>query len=318
LERVINACLDEGVHKIIVVDNNSEENSRIKLIQYEKKLVGKLKVIYLKENTGSAGGYHAGLVEASNCDDCDFLWLLDDDNMPKPNSLNSLLDFWNNASDIEKEQGLSMLSYRSARTAYREAIMRNDPDFVRKSYNSFMGFHVKELPSKIIRVVKKRLDRPAYVVDESIKSGKISLAPYGGMFLDRNLLNKIGFPDEKYFVYKDDHEWTYRITKNGGAIYLILDSLLEDIDVSWDIKLKKETMFDVMGKGSEFRIYYNVRNRIFFEKDNLITSNCIYKLNMRIYLIIFNMISFKKKYTTRPILMRAIRDGFENRSGKIF
>jgi len=46
LKQVIDAALDEGVYKIIVVDNNSESESRKKLIEYERALNGKIKVLY--------------------------------------------------------------------------------------------------------------------------------------------------------------------------------------------------------------------------------------------------------------------------------
>ena len=47
----------------------------------------RLKVIYLDENTGSAGGYKLGLEEAYKCNECEFIWLLDDDNKPQKDSL---------------------------------------------------------------------------------------------------------------------------------------------------------------------------------------------------------------------------------------
>lgn len=42
--------------KVIVVDNNSTENSKQQL-KALTKTEGRLKVIYLDENRGSAGGY---------------------------------------------------------------------------------------------------------------------------------------------------------------------------------------------------------------------------------------------------------------------
>ncbi|MDK2861142.1 MAG: hypothetical protein PWQ37_3063 [Candidatus Petromonas sp.] len=94
LKQVIDAALNEGVYKIIVVDNNSEVESRNKLMEYEKLLNGKIKVLYLDDNYGSAGGFKKGLEEAYNDSECEFIWLLDDDNYPMNGSLKNLLDFW--------------------------------------------------------------------------------------------------------------------------------------------------------------------------------------------------------------------------------
>ena len=89
LEKVIDSCLKEGVGKIIVVDNDSHPESRQKLEELEKK-EAKLKVIYLDENKGSAGGYKIGLKEAYKCKKCEFILCLDDDNMLSSNSLKKL------------------------------------------------------------------------------------------------------------------------------------------------------------------------------------------------------------------------------------
>ena len=65
LNQVIDAALSEGVYKIIVVDNNSELVSRNKLMEYEKLLNGKIKVLYLDDNYGSAGGFKSCLLYTS-------------------------------------------------------------------------------------------------------------------------------------------------------------------------------------------------------------------------------------------------------------
>ena len=86
LKQVIEACYKEGVDKVIVIDNASEENSKKQLKEYEKENQDRLKVIYLEENIGSAGGYKRGLQEAYECEECEYIWLLDDDNMPQKKS----------------------------------------------------------------------------------------------------------------------------------------------------------------------------------------------------------------------------------------
>ena len=83
LKQVIDAALSEGVSKVIVVDNNSDPESREKLREYEQKLGNeKIKVLYLDDNYGSAGGFKRGLGKAYNDPNCEFIWLLDEDNTP--------------------------------------------------------------------------------------------------------------------------------------------------------------------------------------------------------------------------------------------
>ncbi|MEM4965125.1 MAG: hypothetical protein QXT13_13345 [Pyrobaculum sp.] len=59
---------------------------------------------------------------------------------------------------------------------------------------------------------------------------QIPFIGYGGMFFHKKLIDTIGYLDERFYVYDDDIEWTYRITHKGGAIYLVLSSIVLDID----------------------------------------------------------------------------------------
>ena len=146
LKQVIDGALNEGVAKVIVVDNNSETESRNKLKEYEKSLGDKIKVLYLDENTGSAGGFKRGLEEAYNDPECEFIWLLDDDNLPLEDSLKSLLDFWRSLEVENKEDKIALLSYRFKKEQMaKKAIILSKPELVLGHKNSLLGFHIKEL-----------------------------------------------------------------------------------------------------------------------------------------------------------------------------
>lgn len=114
------------------------------------------------------------------------------------------------------------------------------------------------------------------------------------MLIHKSILNKIGYPNEEFYLYADDHEWSYRITKNGGKIYLILDSKIDDLELSWNIpKSVKETGFSIISKGNPYRVYYGVRNRVFFEVNNLVDNKIIYYLNIIVYLLLISLLSTK-------------------------
>jgi GT2 family glycosyltransferase len=312
LKQVIDACFREGVDKVIVVDNASVENSRNQLKEFESKNKDKLKVIYLNENTGSAGGFKRGLETTYHDPECEFIWLLDDDNEPQKDSLKVLKEYWNSLEDENKEEKTALLSYRPDRIQYKEAIMTNNPNLVLGRKNSFLGFHVIDLPKKIVRVIKRKLGLSTFRENPNIKNGKVAVAPYGGMFFHKNLINTIGYPKEEFFVYADDHEWSYRIIKNGGKIYLLLDSLIEDIDTSWNVSKNKRS-FQIIAEGNNFRMYYGVRNRVFFEKTNLVSNKLIYKLNMFIFgfLVKWN----DKTGKNYKIFKKAVYDGIKGRLG---
>lgn len=308
LEQVIYSCFRECIDQIIVVDNASEKNSRNKLINFEKQNKNRLKVIYLDENIGSAGGYKRGLEEVYNNGKSEFIWLLDDDNKPRKDSLKILVEFWTDLKDNDKKISVSLLSFRPDRKAYRDAIMVNNPNLVLGKENSFLGFHIIDLFN---RFFKKR-----DFIEKNITSGKVVVAPYGGMFFHKDLIKHIKYPKEDFFVYADDHEWSYRITKNNGSIYLLLDSIIDDIDTSWHIRKKNISIFDLyLSEGNELRIYYSVRNRISFEQD-IIKNMIIYKLNKNLFL--FFLYILKNDTSRFELFRKAVDDGLNNRLGKIY
>lgn len=91
------------IDKIIVVDNNSFPESRESIKKLEKEIPN-MEVVYLDENKGSAGGYKIGLEKAYNDKECEFIWLLDDDNKPEKGSLKILKDFWKKLDVKDKEK----------------------------------------------------------------------------------------------------------------------------------------------------------------------------------------------------------------------
>jgi len=303
------------VSKVIVVDNNSSPESREKLKAYEEELGSdKIKVLYLDDNYGSAGGYKRGLEEACNDEECEFIWLLDDDNKPQEGSLKAVIDFWNSLDQEDKNEKVALLSYRRDRTIYKEAIVKNKPDLVLGRKNSFLGFHIIDLPKKVLKFLKRKLGIKTSIENPNIKSGKVSVAPYGGMFFHKNIIDTIGYPNENFYLYADDHDWSYRVTKNGGAIYLLLDSLVDDIDTSWNIsKNNSQSGFSIVATGDPFRVYYSIRNRVFFETTNLVGNKIIYFMNMISYLSLITLASRKNI----KLILKAIVDGYRGKLGKV-
>lgn len=303
LEQVINSCIVEGISKLIIVDNNShfESKEKLKKLQLEKKDI--LFIIWNKENLGSAKGYKQGLEYVENLQDCNFVWLLDDDNQPQKNSLKLLKDYW-----AQKPKDVAaLLSFRPDRKEYKQAVLQNNPNLVLSKRNSFYGFHIID---KFLKPFKK-----VTLKENNISFGEIAYAPFGGMFFHKTLLNEIGLPDESLYLYSDDHDWSYRITEAGKKIHVLINSIVVDIDLSWALSnsSKKKSVFSTIKTGSPFRIYYTIRNRMVFEKRHLISSKIMYNLNRLFFTIIlyaycFNSQNFK-------IFLKAVRAAKNNQLG---
>ncbi len=316
LNQVIESLLDLEINKIIVVDNNSNENSKNKIIQLEKRISNKLKVISLTENTGSAGGYAAGLKKFYEDNSCDFVWLLDDDNVPEKKSVEELKFFWSNLNKPNKETSIALLSYRVNREIYKKAIIDGDQNLTVGKINGFLGFNAIASFQKLI---KSNIQRDKVTNKNLIKThGNVSAAYYGGLFFHKDLLNNIGYPLNDFFVYSDDIEFTSRITRKGGEIILLLNSRLKDIDDSWAATEKKIPLLNlpVPADHNKERLYYQIRNRIYFEKYFWSSNSFLYSINKIIYLSFLKIVFLMNDLPLKKIIEKAVTDGLNDNLGK--
>lgn len=95
LKECLNSLLNQkGIQdidfQIYVVDNNSTDGTREFLIQ-QMQYYKSVHPIFNSENVGGAGGFYDGIKSAMEDDAVDYLWLMDDDTIPEPTALNSLV-----------------------------------------------------------------------------------------------------------------------------------------------------------------------------------------------------------------------------------
>ncbi len=309
LQSVIEAAFKNGVFKIFIVSNNAEPNSLEYLRTLEAESKGSIDVIYLPENIGSAGGYKVGLEKAAHCSDCEFIWLLDDDNQPTPNALDELLKHYKELSSTFPPHQLGLLSIRQDREQLQRAARIVDAYKIFPRTSSFLGFHVLDLPRKIMKGL--RLKRPEKLLQSPKSAVEIPFGPYGGLFFHKILLQEIGYPDERFFVYADDTEFTFRLTKRGKKLFLIPSSTIQDIDNSWHIKVKGSHFEQLLLGDSDFRIYFSVRNQAYVDRYVWMNNYLIYAINKSFFLAILALFTYlvHKKIPRFELIYKAIRDG---------
>jgi len=311
LKQIIESALSECVAKVIVVDNNSEPQSKEQLQSYEKELGSdKIKVLYLDDNYGSAGGFKRGLEEAYSDEKSEYILVLDDDNLLEKGSFEKLkaLNIY-----LENLNSLFMLGfYRDMWNADRKAI---ENGWIKKYLpNNFIGFNLLEaLRYKFLK----------NITDENINLFPLQpaeITAMGGTFFHKSVLEKIGYPNEDFYLYADDHDFTYRFTKSGGKIFLCSELKLQDIDFTTvGIGGVEIGYFDE--EFSEFKMYYGVRNHTYLSK-KFIENKILFYGNMSVYLFLYLKKIFKtpKKLFFRrySLLLKAIKDGLNGKLGRTF
>lgn len=312
LQDVIGAAFDAGAGMVVVVDNGAASTSRAGIDHLQQVWGGRLEVVRLSENWGSAGGFRAGLETARRRAECEFVWLLDDDNAPRPDAL---LRLWHAYGALGADPGNALLSLRQECKEYVLAATRGVR--VKIAPNAFLGFHLKDVPRKLWRRLA-----PADLSGQPVRFPLVSVgyAPYGGFFFHQSWLERVGLPDDRLYLYGDDHEFSLRFVRAGGRIYLCAASEVVDLETSWHHKPVASRPWVSPGV-DERRIYYTLRNRVQLEKA-FTTSRIAYWTNACAYLgflVVTGLLRDRwPRHLVRRVrlLLRALHDGRRDHLGK--
>ncbi|MEQ7802513.1 glycosyltransferase [Pedobacter sp. ASV1-7] len=299
----------KNVTDIIVVDNASAYSvtQNCNSLQDER-----ITVITNEENQGSAGGYKVGLEYFMTKTSASFVWLLDDDNMPAPDALDKLTIEWDNVPGDDQQKALFSL-----RPDRKQHVMISQGEDAMRFYmvaNSFMGFNLFKTPLNQYYKLRDRLFQRSQIK----KNAKLPYAPYGGMFFHKQIIDLIGYPEADFFVYADDSEYTYRITRKGGQIWLIPGSTITDIDKSYGITYKRHFWRSIYLDLWSFRTYYQIRNSVYFYDQVNVSNRLVYGFNKWLFLSGQWFISkLTAKQDNYRKFLKAIHDGLTGSLGKV-
>jgi GT2 family glycosyltransferase len=307
VKEVIEACIEENVSQIVLVDNGSSLESKLiyeDLVETRNNIF----LISLDFNTGSSGGFKTGLEYVLNNITTDFVWLLDDDNVPQKGALNSLFHAKSSIlGECSKEDDVVLYSYRGdSKILDRNAVYNG---FIKRyRSNEFMGFN-------ILNSLKTKFKEKSEVVNFPLV--RVYFGPYGGSFFSLKVLSKLGLPNENFFVYADDHEYTLRLNNLNIDQFLVYNSKILDIDYSFD-----ETGF--FGKKLlDFKVYFTIRNHVYLNQF-YITNKFCYSINKYLTLLFLFLSSFRYGFDYKfikkrfKLIFKAINEGEKQNLGKDF
>ncbi|MFW5453800.1 glycosyltransferase [Thioalkalivibrio sulfidiphilus] len=307
LEQLVDALPGQGVSRVVIVDNGAQWD----VCAWAKRITAiEIDIVSLGANLGSAAGFAAGIEHAIGSG-AGLIWLLDDDNRPVKDALQALLRVYHELVQHEEPSRFALLSFRPEHQADIESGVPLERCYPRPG--SFLGFHVFDVPYKLWRRTPWGKPKPAVRLPDRIV---VPHAPYSGFFFHRSVIASIGVPDVKFVLYGDDTEFTGRVASSGGKIYLVPESRLEDLEMSWNVKTRFGNSFKVwLCGGSELRAFYGARNRAYI--DSLQGgARVVYRINRRIYLTVLLLIALRENRLERfYLLRRAISDGEARRLG---
>lgn len=255
---------------LYIVDNSVNENSTKILFELLNIYNLETKLIYLPstDNYGVAKGNNIGIKKALE-DGCEYVILLNNDiEFDQKNVFNDLIK-----QSRDKNQPIvspKIHYYKTNRIWYA-------------------GCNFNKLRVYVHHIGYKDMDNGQYDVENIFNSG-----PTCFILFHKDIFEKVGLMDEKYFVYMDDIDYLYRCNEKGFQNYYYPHVLIEH----------KEN-YSTGGNNSTFSYYYILRNRIYFVRKNYAGLN---KMVSLIYLL--SVYFFKSIYLGRlNLFFKAIKAG---------
>ena len=247
----------DSVSEIIVVDNGSDAATKDVIAESGATVVD------LVTNQGSAAGFAAAITSAVKSDG-DYIWMLDDDNRPRSDALDKLF----------------------------AAVESNPPGCVfqamRPNYEQFTRLEAGESTDRVFGTRNAFMDS-AWSHDVRSSAPRHDVQPfpellwglYGGLFGPKESFEAVEGPRPEFFVYVDDTEFTARLATAVG-LRLVPDAVIDDVDAPWwltDRRSPDRTMAAVTDPEELERLYYAVRNVVYFQKTTRRTSRSAFLAN---------------------------------------
>jgi GT2 family glycosyltransferase len=290
-----------NIAHVVVVDNGA--HTPIKQL-VEQAGLRKAIVVRNSRNAGSAAGFKLGLETVLSLAPA-WIWLLDDDNLPDSAALNTILRSADALDEIARGRS-AFLAFRPGHQADIAAGVD-----IRRCYpphSSFCGFHIADMPFKVWRRWRRRRPSAGRTIPARVS---LPYATYSGLFLHRTLLEMIGTPIAELVLYADDTEFSNRIVRAGGCIWLLTDALLNELERSWNGKAQVRTSFEGwLRHGADFQVFYGSRNRAYFDRHWWMRNRVIYGINRLAYLALLLLFALRYRRINRYALFhRAIALG---------
>jgi len=251
--------------EIIVVDNNSSDNSKNIL---EARYGNKVIYLSLPQNIGFGNANNEALKIAKGRN----IFLLNPDTILVNNAIKKLCDY------LDQNEGVAICGGN----LYNSDLTPSLSYFKHKhSITLEIDLLTAGLFSRIFIGKNSHFNYSKTPIEVTMISG-------ADLMIKKNVIDKIGLFDPDFFVYFEDNELSVRALKNGYKIINIPDAkIIHLVGKSHIIKENSQRLF-FNGR----KIYYKkTHNDLYF-----FLANTIYQLAAITHIIYFNVINLKSEY----------------------
>ena len=178
--------------QIIVINNESTDGTTEWLAQQEL-------TAYHQPNEGGAAGFSRGIAEAYT-HDADWIWIMDDDTIPKEDALEKLL-----FPLVSAEVDATAVGFLSSKVLWTDN-------------------NVHKMNLTYLLNDPKKLEKLKYQSHDRLPV--IQFGTFVSMLLSSKAVEKVGLPIKEFFIWNDDVEYSKRIINSGLVGFLVEDSIV--------------------------------------------------------------------------------------------
>lgn len=223
---------------IIIFDNGSTDGTKKAVLEIHPEI----KYYKSEVNLGGAGGFKSGMKIAYDSG-YEFIWCLDDDGAPHYDSLNNLLKEAKANPDCIYGTRIIPIGSNKEETFWD---INGGYDYSLKNYSDISADRKKNIQIKKI----------------THETASVALL---GLFLHRNVIDIIGYPNENLFLANDDVEYCLRAWSNNILVKLVMNATVEHPPMM--ILKKKIFGIELVGiKMPPWKTYYYIRNIVCVNK----------------------------------------------------
>ena len=120
---------------------------------------------------------------------------------------------------------------------------------------------------------------------------EVLIAQFNGVLISKKIVKDIGFPDENFFIYADDVEYSLRLKKHGGKVLLNKEAIMYHPYKFQDIGRNKLKIpyYEL----SKLRIYYATRNNIIIKKQYGFSNGRSFYIHIKFIIKLLLNLKFK-------------------------
>ena len=266
--------------KTIVVFSQSSEARRKQF----RKLFPHIISIVLERNRGFSGSNNEALHHVLNKMKSEYILLLNNDTRLASDAINKLLSF----AQLQKNPGIF-----SPKIFFEKGFEFHKNSYAEQEKGKAIWYAGGLVDKKNVYAWHRGVNEVDHGQFEDAQ--ETSFATGCCMLISREVLEKIGLLDDKFFLYLEDLDYSFRARNKKFHLWYVPSSII------WH-----KNAGSTGGSGSKTHIYYQTRNRLLFGFKHL---------SLRTKLALFKQLFQKKSYNT-PIEKEARFDFLFRRFGK--